>query len=62
MPTYVKGEKGKSQLAASEKSWKTLSEKLKQATRKTMPMSFGERVEKLKEITRGWLNYFRMAN
>lgn len=62
VPTYVKGEKGKYQLVASEKSWKTLKEKLKQTTRKTTPMSFDERIEKLKEITRGWLNYFRMAS
>ena len=62
VPTYVKGEKGKYQLVASEKSWRTLKEKLKQTTRKTTPMSFDERIEKLKEITRGWLNYFRIAS
>ena len=62
VPTYVKGEKGKYQLVASEKSWKTLKEKLKQTTRKTMPMSFDERIQKLNEITRGWLNYFRIAS
>ena len=62
VPTYVKGEKGKYQLVASEKSWRTFREKLKQTTRKTTPMSFDERIEKLKEITRGWLNYFRMAS
>jgi group II intron reverse transcriptase/maturase len=62
VPTYVKGEKGKYQLVASEKSWKRLKEKLKQTTRKTTPMSFDERIQKLKKITRGWLNYFRMAS
>lgn len=62
VPTYVKGERGKYQLVASEKSWKTLKEKLKQTTRKTTPMSFDERIQKLNEITRGWLNYFRMAS
>ena len=62
VPTYQKGEKGKYQLVASEKSWKSLKEKLKTTTRKTTPMSFDERIEKLKEITRGWLNYFRMAS
>lgn len=25
-------------------------------------MSFGERIQKLQEITLGWLNYFRMAS
>lgn len=62
VPTYVKGERGKYQLVASEKSWKTLKEKLKQTTRKTTPMSFDERIQKLNEITRGWLNYFRIAS
>lgn len=62
VPTYVKGEKGKYQLIVSDKSWKALKEKLKTITRKTTPMTFNERIQKLKEITRGWLNYFRMAS
>lgn len=62
VPTYVKGEKGKYQLVASEKSWKSLKEKLKIITRKTTPMSFDERIQKLKEVSQGWLNYFRMAS
>jgi len=62
VPTYVKGEKGKYQLVVSEKSWKKLKQKLKTITRKTTPMSFDERIEKLKEIQRGWVNAFRMAS
>ena len=62
VPTYVKGEKGKYQLVASEKSWKLLIQKVKTITRKTTPCSFDERVQKLNEIGRGWLNYFRMAS
>jgi group II intron reverse transcriptase/maturase len=62
VPTYRKGEKGKYQLVASEKSWKLLKAKLKTITRKTTPMTFDERIQKLKEISRGWLNYFRMAS
>lgn len=62
VPTYVKGEKGKYQLVVSEKSWKSLKEKLKAVTRKTIPMTFDERMQKLKEISQGWLNYFRMAS
>jgi len=62
VPTYVKGEKGKYQLVVSGKSWKSLKEKLKTITRKTTPMSFDERIQKLKETTEGWLNYFRMAS
>ena len=62
VPTYEKGERGKYQLVASERSWKTLKQNLKTITRKTTPKTFGERVKQLKEVWRGWLNYFRMAS
>jgi group II intron reverse transcriptase/maturase len=62
VPTYVKGEKGKYQLVVSEKSWKTLKQKIKTITRKTTPATFDERSQKLKELQRGWLGYFRMAS
>ena len=62
VPTYKKGDKGRYQLVVSDKSWKNLKEKLKAATRKTSPMSFDERIYKLKEIQQGWINYFRMAS
>ena len=35
---------------------------LKEVTRKTVPRTFAERIAKLKEIYRGWLNYFRMGS
>jgi len=62
VPTYVKGEKGKYQLVVSVKSWKSLKQKLKTITRKTTPSTFDERIHKLKEVQRGWLQYFRMAS
>ena len=62
VPMYQKGVKGKYQLIASEKSWKSLKEKLKTITRKTTPMSFDERIQKLREVSQGWLNYFCMAS
>jgi len=62
VPTYVKGEKGKYQLVVSEKSWEKLKQKLKILTRKTTPMSFDERIQKLNEVQRGWVNAFRMAS
>jgi len=62
VPTYVKGERGKYQLVVSEKSWEKLKQKLKTITRKTTPMSFDERIEKLGEVQRGWVNAFRMAS
>jgi group II intron reverse transcriptase/maturase len=62
VPTYIKGERGKYQLVVSEKGWKSLKRKLKIITRKTTPSSFDERIQKLKEIQRGWLEYYRMAS
>ena len=62
IPTYVKGEQGKYQLVVSEKSWAKLKQKLKAITRKTTPMSFDERIMKLNEVQRGWVNNYRMAS
>lgn len=62
VPTYKKGEKGSYQLVVSKKGWRKLKQTLKSITRKTIPMSLQERFQKLKEVQRGWLNYFRMAS
>ena len=62
VPTYERGVKGKYQLVASEKSWKTLKQKLKFITRKTTSSSLSERIRKLKEVQRGWINYFRIGS
>jgi len=62
VPTYRKGEKGKYQLVVQKKRWETLKTKLKEITRKTTPMSFDERIQKLKEVQRGWINNFRLAS
>ena len=62
VPTYRKGERGKYQLIVEIKRWKSLKTKLKKVTRKTTPMSFDERVQKLKEVQRGWINNFRLAS
>lgn len=62
VPKYQKGVKGKYQLVVSEKSWKKLQWNLKTITRKTAPKSIAERISKLKEVQRGWLQYFRMAS
>jgi group II intron reverse transcriptase/maturase len=59
---YEKGARGKYQLAAKDKSWQTLKQKLKAITKKSVPCSFDERIKQLKEVGRGWLNYFRMAS
>lgn len=62
VPTYRKGEKGKYQLVVDKKKWKTLKSKLKEITRKTRPMSFDERIERLSKVLRGWINYFKLAS
>ncbi|MFZ2285013.1 MAG: group II intron maturase-specific domain-containing protein, partial [Lutibacter sp.] len=43
----------------SEKAWQRLKMSVKAITRKTKPMSFDERIAKINEVQRGWLNYFR---
>lgn len=58
-PTYKKGDRGKYQVVASKKAWQRLKQRLKTITRKTTPMSFEERITKINEVQRGWLNYFR---
>ncbi len=60
--TYQKGVAGKYQLVVSDKSWKRLKQNLKTITRKTTPQSVAQRIVKLNEVQRGWLNYFRMAS
>ena len=60
--SYKKGAKGQYQLVAKRDSWKKLKTSLKEVTRKTTPMSFDERIKKLLEIQRGWVNYFRLGN
>jgi group II intron reverse transcriptase/maturase len=58
-PTYKKGDKGKYQLVISKKAWKRLKQRLKTISRKTTPMRFEDRIQKINEVQRGWLNYFR---
>ena len=50
--SYRKGDKGKYQLVVEAKRWETLKTKLKEITRKTKPMSFDQRMQKLKEVQR----------
>jgi len=62
VPVYQKGVQGKYQLVVDKERWKQLKAKLKEETRKTNSMSFEERVQKLKQIQRGWINNYRLAN
>jgi group II intron reverse transcriptase/maturase len=62
VPTYRKGDKGKYQLIVTKKRWKAFKSKLKEISRKTSPMSFEQRLRKLNEVARGWINYSKYAN
>ena len=62
VPTYKKGVKGQYQLIVEQSRWKQLKAKLKEETRKTTPMSFNERIQKIKAIHRGWINNFQLAS
>ena len=62
VPTYERGVKGKYQLVVKKNSWDSLKRKLKQITKKTKPYSFEERLQKLSEVWRGWVNNYRLAS
>ena len=62
VPTYKKGEKGKYQLVVKQSKWKELKQKLKYLTKKTIPASFDERIERINRLIRGWINYFKLAS
>lgn len=62
VPTYKKGEKGKYQLVVKPSKWKEFKAKLKYLTKKTIPASFEERIDRINLLIRGWINYFRPAS
>ena len=59
--TYKKGERGKYRLKIADKSWRRLKTKIKVITRKTSPIPFEERIQRLNLLMRGWINYFKLA-
>ena len=62
VPVYKKGSKGQYQLVVKKSSWESLKRKLKGITKKTKPYSFEERLNRLAEVWRGWVNNYRMAS
>ncbi len=62
VPTYKKGEKGKYQFVVKNSKWQEFKSKLKYLTKKTIPMSFDNRIERINRLIRGWINYFKLAS
>ena len=62
VPTYKKGEKGKYQLVVKSSKWEEFKSKLKYLTKKTIPASFDERIQRINWLIRGWINYFKLAS
>jgi len=49
-------------LKVIESNWQKFVRKCKTITKKSHPLSFKERVQKLRELCYGWIGYFRYAN
>lgn len=62
VPIYKKGNKGQYQIVVDAKAWQTFKRKLKYLTKKTLPLSINERLQRLKLVYRGWLNNFRLGH
>ena len=62
VPIYKKGVKGHYVLVVANKSWEKLKRNLKSITKKTKPMSLLERLERLNQVCRGWMNNYRLTS
>lgn len=62
IPIYKKGVKGQYVLVVAKKSWGKLKRNLKSITKKTKPMSLLERLDRLNQVCRGWMNNYRLTN
>jgi RNA-directed DNA polymerase len=49
-------------LKVIEGNWQKFVRKCKAITKKSYPLSYAERVARLKEYCSGWIGYFRYAN
>lgn len=57
---YVRN--GKYRLRVHPKSLNRLKEKIRKVTNRNVSMNFETRLNKLIELTRGWVNYFKLAD
>ena len=62
VPSYKKGDRGKYNLRLNPKSFNKLKQEIKEITRKTSPISFTDRLIKLRKLTQGWVGYYRFAH
>ncbi|PNW25143.1 group II intron reverse transcriptase/maturase [Formosa algae] len=62
VPIYKKGVKGQYVLVVANKSWAKFKRNLKSITKKTKPMSLLERLDRLNQACRGWMNNYRLTN
>jgi RNA-directed DNA polymerase len=62
VPSYKKGEKGIYQLVVKKSKWEEFKSKLKYLTKKTTPASFEERIQRINQLVRGWINYFKLGS
>lgn len=62
VPSYERGKKGIYQLVVPKAKFSKLKQELKHLTRKTIPMSFDERIKRINQKLYGWLNYFHHAS
>ena len=53
---------GKIKLKPHLKSIQKFKRKLKQLTKRSLSISLNERIEKLNQVIRGWINYFKIAD
>ncbi len=59
--TYKRNERGKYRLRVSPKRFEQMKFKVKQITRKTIPISFNTRIYRLNSFMKSWIGYFRYA-
>jgi len=54
--------KGEIKFRVHDKSYERLKEKVRKITNRNISMNFNYRLKKLKEITTGWVNYYKLAD